>query len=80
MTGYTPPLRDMRVALESMCERETISGLPGADGMTPELIDQVLSEAGKLASEVWAPLDAVGDRAGARLENGVVRTPDGFPA
>ena len=80
MTGYTPPLRDMRFALESMCERETISGLPGADGMTPELIDQVLSEAGKLASEVWAPLNAVGDRAGARLENGVVRTPDGFPA
>jgi hypothetical protein len=37
----------------------------------------VLEEAGKLASDVLAPLNAVGDREGCRLENGVVRTPTG---
>ena len=80
MTGYAPPLADMRFVLESVCDTDSIAGLPETEDMTPELTDQVLSEAGKLASEVWAPLDALGDRAGARLENGAVRTPDGFPA
>ena len=35
---------------------------------------------GKLASEVLEPLNAVGDREGCVLENGVVRTPTGFKA
>lgn len=37
----------------------------------------MLEEAGKLGSEVLAPLNPVGDR-GCTLENGVVRTPEGF--
>ena len=36
------------------------------------------SEAGKISRDVLAPLNATGDREGCRLENGVVRTPDGF--
>ena len=40
----------------------------------------VLEEAGKLATDVLHPLNAVGDREGCRLENGIVRTPTGFPA
>src|SRR3546814_20155338 len=35
-------------------------------------------EAGKLAGGALAPLNEAGDQQGARLENGVVRTPDGF--
>ena len=38
----------------------------------------MLEEAGKVASGVLAPLNAVGDREGCTLENGVVRTPKGF--
>jgi hypothetical protein len=37
-----------------------------------------LDEAGRLARDVIAPLNAVGDRTGSRLENGVVRTPPGW--
>ncbi len=40
-------------------------------------MEAILEEAGKFASEVLAPLNAVGDREGCRLENGVVRTPTG---
>jgi alkylation response protein AidB-like acyl-CoA dehydrogenase len=40
----------------------------------------VLEEAGKLATDVLEPLNAVGDREGCTLENGVVRTPTGFKA
>jgi alkylation response protein AidB-like acyl-CoA dehydrogenase len=35
---------------------------------------------GKVATEVLAPLNPVGDREGCSLENGVVRTPTGFKA
>ena len=38
----------------------------------------ILEEAGKLCEDVLAPLQRPGDQQGARLENGVVRTPDGF--
>src|SRR5260221_598565 len=46
--------------------------------VTPDLVQQVLGEAGRLAGEVLAPLNAGGDREGSRLENGVVTTPAGF--
>jgi len=38
----------------------------------------VLEEAGKLVTEVLAPLNTVGDSEGCKYENGVVRTPTGF--
>ena len=38
----------------------------------------ILEEAGKIAAEVLAPINAVGDTEGCVLENGVVRTPTGF--
>ena len=45
---------------------------------TPETATAILSEAGRLCQNVLAPLNAVGDRSPARLENGVVRTSPGF--
>ena len=38
----------------------------------------MIAEAGKFATEAIAPLDVVGDREGARCDNGVVTTPTGF--
>jgi alkylation response protein AidB-like acyl-CoA dehydrogenase len=52
--------------------------IPGFADLDRDFTDAVLTEAGKLASEVLAPLNAVGDKQGCSLENGVVRTPDGF--
>jgi len=37
-----------------------------------------LEEAGKITSQVLAPLNAVGDQEGCHYENGVIRTPAGF--
>jgi alkylation response protein AidB-like acyl-CoA dehydrogenase len=58
----------------------TASDVPGYDELEPEFTSAVLEEAGKLASEVLAPLNIVGDVEGCTLENGVVRTPSGFKA
>ncbi|MFN4061703.1 MAG: acyl-CoA dehydrogenase [Paracoccus hibiscisoli] len=45
---------------------------------TPETATAILSEAGKLAQNVMAPLNWGGDQTPARLENGVVRSSPGF--
>jgi 3-(methylthio)propanoyl-CoA dehydrogenase len=75
---YTAPIADMRFALRELVGLEDLARLPGCENAAPDLVDAVLEEAGKLASEVIAPLNAVGDRQGSVLENGVVRTPEGF--
>ncbi len=78
MQVYTPPLRDMRFVLHELHGSDELSTLPGLDELTADVIDAVLEEAGKLATNVLAPLNASGDREGCTYENGVVRTPSGF--
>tara|TARA_R110002126_G_scaffold30259_5_gene99075 strand:- start:29095 stop:30846 length:1752 start_codon:yes stop_codon:yes gene_type:complete len=56
----------------------TESGIPGYDELEADFTSAILEEVGKLTSEVLAPLNAVGDKEGCRLENGVIYTPTGF--
>ncbi len=78
MQVYKAPLRDMRFVLHEM-NGASLAELPGMGEMSPELIDSILEEAAKLAEGVLAPLNMSGDEEGCRIENGVVRTPAGFP-
>ena len=78
MSEYSAPLRDMRFILDEVANFDVISSLPGYEEATPDLVDAVLEEANKLASEVLAPLNQSGDEQGSRLENGVVVNPEGF--
>ena len=80
MSDYIAPLADMRFTLNEIAGLPELARLPGCEQAAPDLVDQVLEEAGKLAHEVIAPLNVVGDREHSRLENGVVRTPTGFAA
>jgi len=48
--------------------------------LTEDLVDAVLAEAGRFAENVVAPLDAAGDRVGARFEAGRVTMPPGWRA
>ena len=81
MPSYTPPLRDMRFVLhEVLGVVDEFKQLPAHAEVDAETIDAVLEEAGKFASEVLAPLNAVGDAEGCTLdrEARTVRTPKGF--
>ncbi|HTR17673.1 MAG TPA: acyl-CoA dehydrogenase C-terminal domain-containing protein [Acetobacteraceae bacterium] len=78
MQTYTAPLRDMRFVLHELNDSTSLLALPGLEEVTPELIDSVLEEAGKITSSVLLPLNASGDAEGCHCENGVVRTPKGF--
>mgnify|MGYP001096132986 FL=1 len=77
MPTYTPPTKDMQFVLHDVLNVSE-SDIPGYDELDRDFTAAVLDEAGKLATEVLAPLNTVGDRQGCTLENGVVRTPDGF--
>jgi 3-(methylthio)propanoyl-CoA dehydrogenase len=78
VTDYAAPLADMRFTLTEIAGIGEIAGLPGCEQATSDVVDAVLEEAGKLAGGVLAPLNHTGDQQASRLENGVVRTPDGF--
>jgi len=77
---YTAPLADMRFALREVAGLSGVAALPGYEHATDDTIDAVLEEAAKLAGNGLAPLNREGDKVGAKLENGVVRTAPGFAA
>ena len=79
MTVYQAPLDDMRFVLNELADLDGVSKLPGLGDATPDVVDAILEEAGKLAAEALAPLNKSGDEEGCVLENGVVTTPKGFP-
>ena len=79
MTSYTAPLKDMAFLLHDVLKIDA-SDIPGYADLDRGFTAAVLEEAGKLATDVLEPLNAVGDREGCTLENGVVRTPTGFKA
>ncbi|SDN53351.1 acyl-CoA dehydrogenase [Lutimaribacter pacificus] len=79
MPSYTAPVKDMQFILHNVLN-VTAQDVPGYAELEADFTSAILEEAGKLTSEVLAPLNATGDAEGCTLENGVVRTPAGFKA
>ncbi|MFN4056763.1 MAG: acyl-CoA dehydrogenase C-terminal domain-containing protein [Roseinatronobacter sp.] len=77
MPRFTAATKDLHFVLHDLL-KITESDIPGYADLEPDFTSAILEEAGKLGQDVLAPLNAVGDREGCRLENGVVRTPTGF--
>ena len=80
MPTYQAPVRDFQFVLHEMLQLERYSNMPGFEEATPDLIDAILEEGGKLMSEVIQPLNQVGDREGCTWKDGEVTTPTGFKA
>lgn len=76
--NYAAPLDDIRFLLNEIAGLPQVAALPGCAEATPDLVDAVLSEAGKFAAGVLAPLNRSGDQAGCRLEDGKVVVPPGW--
>ena len=75
MLTYNPPIEDMRHIIEKVLN---IHGLDKAAELDEEMIDAILHEAAKLARDVLAPLNRVGDEFPMECKDGVVITPPGF--
>ena len=77
MPVYNAPIKDLDFVLHDLLKVEQ-SATPGYDELDRDFTSAILEEAGKIARDVLAPLNIVGDHEGCVLENGVVRTPKGF--
>ncbi len=77
MPSYTAPTKDMQYVLHDVL-KITEAGIAGYEDLDRDFTAAILEEAGKISAEVLAPLNAVGDSEGCRLENGIVYTPTGF--
>ncbi len=75
---YRAPIADIAHAMKHVAGIAPALGAGEFGDLTEDLLDAVLEEAGRFASEEIAPLRKVGDTVGARLESGVVTTPPGW--
>lgn len=75
---YTAPVEQIAFTLKH------VAGLAAAleegrfGDLSEDLVDAILEEAGRFAGQEMAPLAAIGDQQGARLEDGKVTLPDGW--
>ncbi len=78
MPEYKAPLRDIRFAMQELLDFDGhYARLPGAEDASTDMVDAILEEAGKFASQVLSPLNQTGDQ-GCRLGEAGVETPSGF--
>ncbi len=78
MTPYTPPTQDQLLAIRVNAGIEELTEHEKFSHAEPDLVEAIVEGVGQFAAGEFAPLNRVGDLEGAKLENGVVRLPDGF--
>ena len=79
MTIYRPPLGDMQFVLEHICDVRSLAKLEAFEAFDPDSLGDILAEAGRFFSEVFAPLNRTGDATpSVRHADGTVTTPPGF--
>jgi len=75
---YRAPVSELKFVLDKVVGFDRVAATDRFAEATPETVDAILTEAGRMCEEVLAPLNRAGDLHPAHLENGVVRTSPGF--
>lgn len=75
---YRAPVRDIRFILDHVVGFAEVAATDRFAAATPDLAHAILTEAGRLSTDILAPLNRVGDQHPARLENGTVVSSPGF--
>jgi alkylation response protein AidB-like acyl-CoA dehydrogenase len=78
MSDYRYPYKDAEFILNELIEFDRLCEAGGLADVNSELAAAVLEEASRLAAEVIAPLNVVGDQEGATLDGQGVRETAGF--
>ena len=75
---YRAPLRELRFVLHELIGDGQLAALPGLTDYSEEVADSVLEQAARFAEEILAPINRVGDVAGAKWTPEGVRMPPEF--
>ncbi|MCY0150501.1 acyl-CoA dehydrogenase [Hoeflea sp. G2-23] len=75
---YRAPVDEIAHTLKSVAGLRKALDAGRFGDLGEDLVDAILSEAGRFASDEIAPLNEIGDRHGALLEDGAVTTPPGW--
>lgn len=79
MNNYKVPVRDMQFVLHELFDYQAhCKALPSYAEVSRDVVDAICEEMAKFCENVLAPLNAVGDAEGCRLQDGAVTTPTGF--
>jgi alkylation response protein AidB-like acyl-CoA dehydrogenase len=78
MSDYRFPYKDAAFLINDLLDFDQMCLDAGLEDVNSELASAILEEAGRLGSEVLAPLNAVGDELGATLEEDGVHETPGF--
>ena len=78
MTEYSAPLKDQRFVINELAGLSSISQLPAFEHATDDLIEPILEEASRFASEVLGPTNVIGDQERCSIEDGKVKVPSEF--
>ena len=76
--AYTAPVEQIAFILNNVVAFRQLAETELFAEATPETVTAILTEAGKLADEVIAPVNRAGDLTPARLENGKLRSSPGY--
>ncbi|WP_269583421.1 acyl-CoA dehydrogenase [Roseibium sp. Sym1] len=75
---YRAPVDEIAFTLKQVCGLGDLRESARYAELSDDLVDAILTEAGRFSAEEIAPLNAVADRHGTPLENGNVSTPPGW--
>ncbi|WFL78673.1 acyl-CoA dehydrogenase [Altererythrobacter arenosus] len=78
MTSYAPATQDQLLAIRVNAGIEELAQSERFAAAEADLVEAIVEGVGQFAAGEFAPLNRIGDLEGARLENGVVRLPEGF--
>uniref|UniRef100_UPI003BAD2A5A acyl-CoA dehydrogenase n=1 Tax=Stappia sp. TaxID=1870903 RepID=UPI003BAD2A5A len=75
---YRAPVQEIAFTLNKVADLDKVVADPRHEEVGEDLVAAILEEAGRFAGEQIAPLNEVGDRIGAKCENGEVTMPPGW--
>ncbi len=78
MTPYSPATQDQLLAIKVNAGIADLASHERFAAAEADMVEAIVGGIGEFAAGEWAPLNRIGDIEGARLENGVVRLPEGF--
>jgi alkylation response protein AidB-like acyl-CoA dehydrogenase len=78
MTDYNAPVKDMLFTMKYLAGLDQVAQLPGYEEASEDLVTAIVEEAARFSGQVLAPINAIGDEHGSKIEGDGVVTPPGF--